>query len=138
LGRVDLPRGIRNNNPGNIRIGSTDWKGKIPVSENTDGVFEQFEDFVFGTRAMIKLLSGYIDKGFNTVLKIVNRYAPASDGNAPLVYAEMIADRVGVGVNEVLTADKATLKGLAQQMAIVENGADYVTDQIFNEAWNIL
>ena len=101
-------------------------------------MFEQFEDFVFGTRAMIKLLSGYIDKGFNTVLKIVNRYAPASDGNAPLVYAEMIADRVGVGVNEVLTADKATLKGLAQQMAIVENGADYVTDQIFNEAWNIL
>ncbi|MCA9329527.1 hypothetical protein KDA11_02695, partial [Candidatus Saccharibacteria bacterium] len=34
------PRGIRNNNPGNIRISNNQWRGKIPVSQNTDGSFE--------------------------------------------------------------------------------------------------
>ena len=138
LNKAGLPRGIRNNNPGNIRIGATEWKGKIPVTQNTDGSFEQFQDFAHGVRAMTKLLTGYIEKGFDTVMKITNRYAPAADNNQPLAYAETVAGRVGVGVNEKLSPDKATMRGLVQQMSRVENGGDYITDEIFNQAWNLI
>jgi hypothetical protein len=37
--KIDSPRGIRNNNPLNIRIGN-DWQGER--KPNTDGAFEQF------------------------------------------------------------------------------------------------
>lgn len=54
-----LPRGIRNNNPLNIKIGN-DWKGEVP---NTDGTFEQFESMEYGLRA--ELLSSSTNTSVN-------------------------------------------------------------------------
>lgn len=42
-----LPRGLRNNNPGNIRYSdATDWQGEVPASKKQDNAFEEFEDIV--------------------------------------------------------------------------------------------
>lgn len=38
---TNSPRGIRNNNPGNIRWGD-DWKGLVPKEQRTDKAFCQF------------------------------------------------------------------------------------------------
>ncbi|MEO6498293.1 MAG: hypothetical protein ABIN95_04740, partial [Mucilaginibacter sp.] len=73
LGKSGLPRGMKNNNPGNIRRGATAWQGKIPLGQNTDGAFEQFTTYVYGIRAMIKNLLSYYRDGLNTVERIIYR-----------------------------------------------------------------
>ncbi|AUR81565.1 hypothetical protein NVP1069O_19 [Vibrio phage 1.069.O._10N.286.49.F11] len=76
-------RGYRNNNPLNIRIGSSKWKGEIPTDKNTDGKFEQFYKRSDGYRAAAKLILNY-NRLYNifTVQRIIERWAPAI-GNAP-------------------------------------------------------
>ncbi len=49
-----IPRGWRNNNPGNLIKTMIQWKGKLPYLSNTDSKFEQFVDFKHGIRALIK------------------------------------------------------------------------------------
>ena len=52
-----LPRGLRNNNPGNIRNSQrTDWQGEVDESAKNDNSFEEFETIAYGYRALIKLL----------------------------------------------------------------------------------
>src|SRR5262245_28843201 len=71
------PRGIRNNNPGNIRLNkNNDWTGKVPADKNTDGSFEQFTDYKYGVRALIILLRNYINGGKNTITKVFESFAP--------------------------------------------------------------
>ena len=48
-----LPRGIRNNNPGNIKLG-TNWDGLS--DEQNDDVFCQFKEPVWGIRALMRIL----------------------------------------------------------------------------------
>ena len=52
------PRGIRNNNPGNIRHGAN-WQGLNPNGRNIDSAFCVFESPVFGIRALAKVLINY-------------------------------------------------------------------------------
>lgn len=72
-------RGIRNNNPFNIRISTHPWIGK--VKKGTDPDFEQFENMYFGIRAGLKLLINYVARGFDTPQKIIARFAPCSENN---------------------------------------------------------
>ena len=51
-----LPRGIRNKNPGNIKLG-TDWDGL--AKEQTDPVFCIFDEAVMGIRALMRILLVY-------------------------------------------------------------------------------
>ena len=47
-----LPRGIRNNNPLNIRLNPENrWQGRVSPKHNSDGAFEQFQDPIMGLRA---------------------------------------------------------------------------------------
>ena len=94
LGRADLPRGMRNNNPGNLRISNNQWQGKVPVWENTDGEFEQFKEYRYGVRAMIKLIQNYIRSGDNTLVTIISRYAPATE-NDTAAYIRAVAGATG-------------------------------------------
>jgi len=66
-----LPRGIRNNNPGNIRFTSVPWRGKVAWPDNTDidcttgqivKAFEQFTSPLYGVRAMIKQIMTYMNR----------------------------------------------------------------------------
>ena len=73
LNQNGLPRGIRNNNPGNIVISNNSWQGKIAVAQNTDGHFEQFTELYYGLRALAKLLVNKVNDGQNTIRKILVR-----------------------------------------------------------------
>ena len=58
-----LPRGIRNNNPLNIRLNPDNrWQGKVPPKHNSDGAFEQFHDPIMGLRAAAVLLIAHYDR----------------------------------------------------------------------------
>lgn len=94
----DVPRGIRNNNPGNIRKSGSDWLGKI--DNGTDAAFEQFSHPVYGIRALARTLSNYQRiHGLNTVREIINRWAPPVE-NKTGAYIEHVASVLGVRPDE--------------------------------------
>lgn len=119
-----LARGLRNNNPGNIRISSSNWEGKLPLSQNTDGAFEQFTDMVFGVRALGKLLLNYFrSHGLDTVQTIINRYAPPSE-NMTGDYVRHVAEQIGVKpTDRINVADPHMLSLLVEAIIRHENGA---------------
>lgn len=74
-------RGIRNNNPFNIKRSRHPWIGRVICREDYDPIFEQFCTMELGCRAGLKLLLNYVIKGFDTPAKIVQRFAPTSENN---------------------------------------------------------
>ncbi len=131
-------RGHRNNNPGNLRISGSRWKGKVPAGQNSDQEFEQFETLEHGVRALIKLLrDSYMKrKGLNTVFDIISRYAPKTE-NATNIYAEFVAERLEVDPFEKILPAKCTIKFLVQAIDAFENGSEIITDMVFNSAWKM-
>lgn len=90
-------RGIRNNNPGNIRRGTV-WNGMKKTQ--TDPDFIQFKDAVFGIRAINKILKTYRDKhGLDTVAGVVNRWAPPIENDTES-YVLSVADKLEVSPDE--------------------------------------
>jgi len=85
--KPDAPRGIRNNNPGNIRISDADWMGK--VKDNTDGAFEQFTHPKWGIRAMHKILQSYNKRGVDTVQEIIETWAPPVENKTQFYVAHI-------------------------------------------------
>ncbi len=140
FGDTSLPRGYRNNNPGNIRISTTNWKGKIPRSENTDGSFEQFTTMAYGYRALLVCLNTYMTKhGLTTIRKMINRWAPQGDGNNnPSRYAQRVASMSGIGIDaEISPNDKDKLCRIAYAMATVENGYEPSSYNDIYQGWNL-
>jgi hypothetical protein len=125
-------RGIRNNNPGNIKINSANkWTGK--VGSNTDGVFEQFTDMKYGIRASLKLLHTYINSGRSTLQKIGDSWSD-KDPN----YVAFLVNSVGIGKDTaILIDDQATIKKIAQAIFDMETSRKF-TDSEIDEAWKIL
>jgi hypothetical protein len=124
LGRKDLSRGIRNNNPGNLIITNETWKGKISKKLNTDGRFEQFTDIKFGIRAMLRDLIHDIDKGKNTIRKLISEYAPKSENNTEL-YIQSVCKALSLAPDEqIKNVDSLFLVTLARSIIKYENGTD--------------
>lgn len=81
-------RGIRNNNPANIRRGCN-WKGL--TEKQTDREFCQFVTMTWGVRALLVTLRTYVVKHkLHTIPQIIERWAPPQDGNATNRYIEFI------------------------------------------------
>lgn len=117
-----IVRGIRNNNPGNIRISSANWQGKVPVSQNTDGAFEQFVDMISGIRALAKTLLTYYRKhGLNTVQGLISRWAPGHE-NPTDAYVAHVARALNVSPAQPISMNMETLTKLARAIIDFENG----------------
>lgn len=132
-----LPRGLRNNNPLNIRISGTPWQGK--VSPNTDGAFEQFTSLELGVRAALVNIRTYIKRDrINTVQAIISRWAPSSDGNNVKAYIDVVCNRSRLTATERLQYnDKNKLCRLVWAMAFVECGQDISFGRVEN-AWALI
>ncbi len=99
------PRGIRNNNPGNITINfSNRWKGSIPRSQNTDGRFVQFMTMEAGVRAMTIVIINYYKRGLTTIREIISTYAPSFE-NKTDAYIDHVEDRIDIDENQHLDRD---------------------------------
>jgi hypothetical protein len=122
----DLPRGYRNNNPGNIRHSSTTFLGEIPRDETTDNDFKQFRNIVYGYRAMFVILNTYNKKyGLHTIGEWISRWAPYSDGNHTLQYIEDVCRRAHLHSSENIDMDyEQELCDIVAAMAFVENGKE--------------
>lgn len=114
------PRGIRNNNPLNIRIGNT-WLGER--KNPTDPDFEEFVSMEYGIRAAFLILRRYIRRyGKNTVTSIVSTWAPSTENNT-LKYIDTVCAKTGLTPTQPIAfEDRATMCQLVFAMAFVECG----------------
>jgi len=124
-----LPRGIRNNNPGNIERDGTRWQGMS--ARQTDARFIVFSDACWGIRAIARILITYQDKRraadgsrIDTVRKFISRWAPPAENNTD-AYARAVAVALGVGVDDpdLDVYDYETMFGLVSSIIRFENGS---------------
>ena len=113
-----LPRGIRNNNPGNIRHGDS-WRGLAPGQ--TDPDFCVFTSPEYGIRAMARILLNYQKKyGIRTVDGIISRWAPPSENNTKS-YIAAVARACQVAPTEIIDIAEY-LPDIVQAIIHHENG----------------
>jgi hypothetical protein len=125
-----MTRGIRNKNPGNLIYTNIAWVGKLPLSQNTDKKFEQFDTMENGIRAMFKDLINDINKGKNTVRKLITEYAPPSENNTAQ-YIKDVCNSIGVTADQTISSvNQKFLLMLGKSIIKKENGVDasQVTD----------
>lgn len=96
-------RGIRNNNPGNIRKSSTIWAGQAPAAKQTDTAFVIFTDPEYGIRAMAKVLTSYLARGIDTLAEIAATWAPPSENNTA-AYIKSLSAHTGLDPNARISA----------------------------------
>lgn len=100
------PRGIRNNNPGNIRaVKGVEWRGQIGVDSAGFVIFDKPEN---GIRAIARTLTTYRKKyGISNLYGIAMRYAPPSENNTR-AYADSLSRQVKYPVYSYMTMDDFT------------------------------
>jgi len=122
-------RGIRNNNPGNIRHGSQ-WQGMTETQ--TDRAFVQFTDSVYGIRALNKVLRTYATRyGLTSVRGIINRWAPPNE-NDTSSYVVSVAARLGVLPDQSIDV-QAYAPELTRAIIKHENGVQPYSDQTIEQ-----
>lgn len=133
-------RGLRNNNPFNIRKGQQ-WQGEIV---GKDVAFESFKSIEYGIRAGMKVIETYYSKhGLNTITEIINRFAPSSENNTTQ-YIAVVGRLTNWGVNEEIfnaspTAPSEREKLYALAYAITKHETGLVlTKAYFNGAVTLL
>ena len=115
----DLPRGIRNNNAGNLENNGIDWEGLS--SNQTDSRFYQFDSPVMGIRALARTLKTYQSKyNIVTVSDIIDRWAPPNENDTE-AYKHHVASILGVNQYEVIDVNKY-LVPLTESIILHENG----------------
>ena len=122
LADITKPRGIRNNNPFNMKYNpNIQWEGQIGKDSAN---FVQFGTAEHGIRAGVKnLINGYFNRGINTPVTILERYAPPTDNNPNNAqYAQLIARTVGVAVDGAIVPNRSNLIKLSKAIIMFENG----------------
>lgn len=124
-----LTRGLRNNNPANIRLTKDRWLGMS--DEQTDKVFVQFDKRVYGIRALMVLLRNYyVNYNLRTVRGIIGRFAPPNE-NDTSTYIAYVARVVGKGADDEISSvdfrdegrfHSLTLLRLCHAICLMESG----------------
>ena len=136
------PRGIRNNNPGNIVAGDR-WLGR----SGTDGRFVKFKSPEYGLRAIGKVINTYQKKhNINTIKGIITRWAPPIENNTSL-YITYVCKHTGIKPNQPLNIfDKSgklkkerELKLIISAIIKMENGSKYTySNSTYSKAFKML
>jgi hypothetical protein len=122
-------RGLRNNNPGNIKITNppTPWQGA--AINQTDGVFVQFVNAESGIRAIARILTNYYSEGYQTVQDMISRWS-ATDQSA---YVANVANALNVDPAAVLDLGQS-LPGMIAAIIQQENGINPYSDATIQTA----
>lgn len=117
-------RGMRNNNPLNLRISGNAWLGK--VAHNTDGSFEQFTTLEHGLRAAILNINTIVRRRKKqrlqtTIKDLISIWAPAADNNNEESYVSTIHTYTQLPGNTIIDpSNKNQICRIVWAMAIVE------------------
>ena len=143
IGKTNLAKGLRNNNPLNIHTSSRQYKGKLkPVEKDSDGKYlERFETFEHGLAAAIEHLQkryfggelGALKNCYgwdmpakykrDNLLKIIYTWVCGSN---PSAYIEFVERTTGFTRTQTLDLnDNQTLSVLIYAMSLYECGTQY-------------
>jgi len=129
---IQAPPGIRNNNPGNIKLSKDKWQGLAEPQK--DLVFFQFKAPEWGIRAIARILIEYQDdQGINTIKGIFARWAPPADRNDTAAYIADVSKRTGFWPEQILDLQTyASLFPLVKAIIQHENGVQPYSDSTIN------
>lgn len=116
------PRGIRNNNPLNIRRSTQKWRHKVAIP--TDQSFEQFDRIEWGIRAAFVIMRTYLGRQYRcrTVRDVIARWAPSCENNTEN-YIYWVCKESCIQQDEILDIkNKNQMCRLLWAMAWYENG----------------
>lgn len=119
-----LVRGLRNNNPLNIKSSKANkWLGE----SGSDGTFVIFTDPVYGLRAGFKILATYSDRGLNTIRQIIGSFAPHTE-NETENYINFVSSKTGINPDSVVS--KKDYSKIISAMVQMETGKKLDDDLI--------
>lgn len=127
--KQNQPRGLRENNPGNIRHGDK-WQGLAKIQ--ADPSFCTFETPQWGIRALARVLIAYQDKHeLDTVERIISRWAPPNENDTG-AYVRAVAQSMGVEIDDIIDVYQYdVMNPLVRAIIKHENGEQpYPTDVI--------
>lgn len=126
-----LPRGVRNNNPGNIEQSGIQWEGKV---NSDDPRFESFSSPEAGIRATALNAISKQDNGAKSVQDIVSQWSPAKENGAAntAAYIGAVAQSMGVSPTQPINLrDPQQLTAFTNAIIAHENnGYAYSPDQV--------
>lgn len=129
-------RGIRNNNPCNLKYGCN-WEGMVENPLEFDKTFCVFKSPEWGIRACVKCLLTYKKLGIETVRCILLRFAPPDENNVT-DYIEDVCARLGVHRDKTLDLhDSETMLKLIKAIIIHENGFCPYSDIVIKKGINL-
>ena len=136
---MTTPRGIRNNNPLNIRKSKDKWKGLR--AQQQDAAFCQFENMEWGWRAAFWLLTRtyYHTYRLFTIRTIVQKWAPPHENNTAS-YISNVSKMTGIGADEPIgipSDQPARWMMLGAAMAIQENGTNSIDYFAMLRGWEL-
>lgn len=124
-----MSRGLRNCNPGNLRISNEKWQGEVCPSR--DIAFKQFKNMAYGYRAIFKIIDTYYTKYYlKTIKQIISRYAPSNE-NSTDDYIDFVCKRAELLPDQELSLyDKSTLIRIVSAISTMENGVEAVKAEV--------
>lgn len=141
---MSTPRGVRNNNPGNIDFNPrNNWQGQIGLELGVPRPrFARFDTPENGIRALAKLLLNYRGKdgmpgvggpGIDTVRETINRWAPGHE-NDTAAYIAAVAKALGVEPESVIDVRRPqVLRALVVEIIKHENGRQPYAAAVIDE-----
>lgn len=129
------PRGLRNNNPGNIRRNSDVFQGE---KTSSDREFKQFKSMAYGYRAIFKILSNYYrNYKLDTIRKMIGRWAPENENDTDS-YIKAVSDYAGIPADDPINInDREQMIRIVAGMSKVENGREAEMSDVI-AGWNLL
>ncbi len=129
-----MTRGLRNNNPGNIRHSKVRYRGE---TGSADKAFKTFESPAWGYRAMFVVLHTYrVRHGLDTLEKMIARYAPPCENDTG-GYLLFVAARAQGSPHEPLdTLSRAVMVAVVGAMSRIENGVDAIASDV-EKGWKL-
>lgn len=103
--------------PFNIRANKSMWLGLVGAHKG----FAKFVNLTYGVRAGIILVRNYVERGFNTIEKIINRYAPENENNTEN-YIFFVSCYVQISPYQALPSDIDHIFRLCQAITFYECG----------------
>ena len=130
-----LPRGLRNNNPGNIRRNSDVFQGE---KTSSDKEFKQFKSMAYGYRAIFKILSNYgRNYHLKTIRQMIGRWAPENENDTG-AYVKAVSDYAGIPADDPIDInDREQMIRIVAGMSKVENGREADMSDVI-AGWNLL
>lgn len=125
-GDRSVPRGIRNNNPGNLNYAGQEGATKETGPNGRFAVFGSMKD---GIVALAKQLERYASRNIDSIESIISLYAPKGENNTH-AYIMALAKKLGVSPNAHLNVkDQGTMEALINGIGGIENGAGRLNAQ---------